>query len=98
MLESLKLSIDQREAEMARDGAVDVDIPPTTPSHETMCDSAKERVNWAISLVREPLTVCEALLVDLRLSTEAVSGTSLPLVLPKFPLWETKIILTRSNL
>ncbi|KEZ45401.1 hypothetical protein SAPIO_CDS1691 [Scedosporium apiospermum] len=72
MLETLKLSIDQREAEMARDGAVDVDIPPTTPSHETMCDSAKERVNWAISLVKEPLTVCEALLVDLRLSTEAL--------------------------
>ncbi len=45
------------------------DSSATSP---TQCETAIGRVQWAIPLVKEHLNVCEALLVDLRLSTEAV--------------------------
>jgi len=64
----LLYSLESRLEEMKED------VNPSNLPSENTCESAKERVQWALTIVKEQLVIFEALLVDLRIATESVSG------------------------
>ncbi|SPO06039.1 uncharacterized protein DNG_08728 [Cephalotrichum gorgonifer] len=66
LLENLESFLSEIDPD--REGKADNE-DPVSP---TQCESALGRVQWALPLVKEQLSICEALLVDLRLSTEAL--------------------------